>query len=1002
MKKSRVSNRLIAVLASLCLIFSSVIPATILSVGAADGDYIGSASWEVPEEAVEPGDTFEAVVFLNTDTDIGGIQFDVNYDPSVLTVTNIRFNTPTKVVSDEYGTEVITLGSSSSIDNDLPDNSGTFRALGFNPNAKNVDALNNWRYLTIFFQVAEDCTATETEISLVDVLLGGYDNVNGKVIGNTQHEGPVATINIAQPEPTVPTGSLALQADKTGASMGDKVTVSVLGTSNVPVAGVQYEFSYDTSKLKFVGSTAGEGFSSTEANVDEENGVVRNMLVGVNNTPALIENNLNNTVLATYTFEVISRDSGTSAFDFNTKETKMGWYNDETGMEEYVTLSATDGASVNITDSNIDVTGIALNKDVLDFSMNKTDGQTATLVVTETPEDNTQDLTYTWKSDDTSVATVDEDGVVTAVGAGSTTITVTASNGMEASAKVYVSDIEFTAPAEVVDGAVSVDITDNTLQFTAKETGAASTPVTFSWDTSDKAVATVDNNGLVTLLKSGEVTITVTASNGVSYSWDLDATVTAQLKEVSLNADQVQLSMNDQNKKTADLDVTYTPEKPTDVDRVEWASSDNTVATVDDNGIVTAVKGGKATITVTVTNEDGEKFTDTAEIYVSELSFDLDGQSLNVQGTAGTTLGSLAVTNTGADITPVTYTFTSSNSDVMSVNANGEITLVGNGSATITIQASNGVTFTVTYNVRILVPMTGVTLDKTSMDLTPDEGGTTSASLQATIDPSTTTDSIDKIEWTSSDEDVATVVGDTSATVTAVAPGTATITVTVTNQDGAEFTATATVNVSSVDANTDDSAIEFAGEDNTLDMNDFFVVTGNVSSVTWSSSDETVATVDENGVVTFVGDGEVTITGSYSNGLSFDKTFTVAHDCADYLVHVDRVEPTTEAEGNIEYWYCSFCNKYYADAEGTQEISAEDTVLAKLPAEETPSTPGGDDTTSTPGGTTSEGTTSGGESTTTPQTGDSSNMMLWSSLAVLALLGLGTGVVVLKKKSRSK
>ena len=1312
MRKSKVSKRLIAVLVSLCLIFSSVIPATILSVGAVDGDYIGSASWEVPEEAVKPGDTFEAFVFLNTDTEIGGIQFDAYYDPDVLTVTNLRYVTPSKVIEGEYGPEIITIGSSSSIDNSLPSNSGTFRVVGFNANANNVDPLNNFRYLIVTFQVAEDCTATETEISLVDVLLGSYDNVNGTIVGNTQHEGPVATINIAQPEPTVPTGSLALQVDKTEASMGDEVTISVLGTSNVPVAGVQYEFSYDTSKLKFVGSATGEGFSSTQANVDEENGVVRNMLVGVKDTPELTESNLNNTLLTTYTFEVISMDGGTSAFNFDTAETKMGWYNDETGIEEYVTLSATDGTSLNINDSNVDVTGIALSEDVLDFSMDQADNQTATLVVTETPEDNTQELTYTWTSEDDGVATV-VDGVVTAVGPGTTTITVEASNGMSDTATVYVSDLSF----DDSDGSYT-GVAGQTVTLAAPtEAGATSAPLTYTWSTSNPDVATVDN-GVVTFVGSGNVSITVTASNGVSFTKDYTVSIEVPMTGVLLNAEQVQLSMNDAEKQSFDLDATYRPDGTTDtVDSVTWESSNTAAATVDDNGVVTAVDGGRTTITVTVTTTGGNKFTDSAEIYVSDLSFDLDGQTiqaegevgdvlatlnvdntgaditpvtytytssnpsaaavddngvvtfvgdgtttitieasngitftvtyevrihvepagsvvlsvspanatiddeitvtvygtsnvdvnslqyefsydpskldyvsttpgegfssttpnvdeetgtirnmlvginnnpdlvngildndvlatytfkvitleesttnftwnqgetkmgrydgdgeayvplsytdgslsivdstvpmtgvllnaeqvqlsmndadnqifdldatyrpegttdtvtsvvwessnpaaatvdnngvvtavdggrttitvtvttadgkeftdsaeiyvsdlsfdlngqtLDVEGTAGTTLGALAVTNTGADITPVTYTYTSSNPDVMSVNANGEITLVGNGSATITIAASNGVTFTVTYNVSIVVPATGIQVSVDNTELTLNPAGNNEATITVTPVPGNTTDKL-TYTYTSSDQDVVTV--DENGAVTVVGNGTATVTVTAENEAGDVYTEEIVFNVGDVNADTTDLDLNYTGEDNTVDMNDYFVINGVISNVDWSSDNEAVATVDENGVVTFVSDGSVTITGTYSNGLSYSKTFNVTHDCSGYLVHVDRVEPTTETEGNIEYWYCSFCGKYYADAEGTQEISAEDTILAKLPGEETPSTPGG--STSTPGD-----TTSGGDSTSTPQTNDSSNLMLWSSLAVLALLGLGTGVVVLKKKSRSK
>ena len=57
------------------------------------------------------------------------------------------------------------------------------------------------------------------------------------------------------------------------------------------------------------------------------------------------------------------------------------------------------------------------------------------------------------------------------------------------------------------------------------------------------------------------------------------------------------------------------------------------------------------------------------------------------------------------------------------------------------------------------------------------------------------------------------------------------------------------------------------------------------------------------------------------------------------LRHVPAQAATTDAEGNIEYWYCGGCHKYYADAAATQEITQADTVTAKLPAPETPPTP---------------------------------------------------------------
>ena len=94
------------------------------------------------------------------------------------------------------------------------------------------------------------------------------------------------------------------------------------------------------------------------------------------------------------------------------------------------------------------------------------------------------------------------------------------------------------------------------------------------------------------------------------------------------------------------------------------------------------------------------------------------------------------------------------------------------------------------------------------------------------------------------------------------------------------------------------------------------------------------------------------------------------------LKHFPEKAATKTTEGNIEYWYCEGCGKYFSDKDGTKEIKKADTVTAKLP-----------------GGTVKPGADK------SPQTGDNSNLLLW--IALLFVSGgaaIGTTVVSRKKK----
>lgn len=144
-----------------------------------------------------------------------------------------------------------------------------------------------------------------------------------------------------------------------------------------------------------------------------------------------------------------------------------------------------------------------------------TEGETATLTATVTVEaaDVNVDTTVTWSSNDTSIATVDANGKVTAVAAGTTTITATV-GGKTATCEVTVS-----AAAVVVTG-VSLNKTTTALTVGGEETLVATvapdnaTNKAVTWSSSDTSIVTVDENGKVTAVGAGTATITVTTADG--------------------------------------------------------------------------------------------------------------------------------------------------------------------------------------------------------------------------------------------------------------------------------------------------------------------------------------------------------------------------------------------------------------------------------------------------------------------------------------------------------
>ena len=330
------------------------------------------------------------------------------------------------------------------------------------------------------------------------------------------------------------------------------------------------------------------------------------------------------------------------------------------------------------------------------------------------------------------------------------------------------------------------------------------------------------------------------SNDGVPAGWTNEQLY--PVKSVTLNKTSLEMIAGSAETGTATLTADVGPEYASDK-TLFWLTSNEKVATVDDDGKVTAVGSGEAKITATA---GGKTATCTVKVTVLVTGITLDETDLTVDDDPVTLVAK--VTPEGA--TDKTVTWSSSNDRVATVDANGKVKAVGNGEAKITAKAGDK---TATCKVLVSTLASGVTLDKTELTLKIEDSPVT---LVAKVTPASTSDKT--VTWRSSNEKVATV--DSNGKITPVGLGETKITA-----EANGYTATCTVKVielvSSITLDKTDLSLNACLPTATLTAtvkSDPSYVKG----VSWSSGDKKVATVDANGKVTAVGSGTTTITAT--------------------------------------------------------------------------------------------------------------------------------------------
>lgn len=461
------------------------------------------------------------------------------------------------------------------------------------------------------------------------------------------------------------------------------------------------------------------------------------------------------------------------------------------------------------------VTSVSLDKATAELTV----GETLKLTATVSPSE-AANKSVTWSSSDASVATVDANGNVKGVKAGTATITVTtADGGHTATCVVTVKEKPAeTVPAESVtldkkELTLTVGGTDGTLTATVKP---ADTTDKLKWtvsDNSENISITENNDGSVTVkaLKATEEnkTVTIVATAG---SVSDTCTVTVNPKTVTVTSITISGAPQESIEVDGTFDlmanVTVEPTGSTYEGEIIWDQNSNPTDGEGDVVQITADETGKATVkaleagTATITAKAGDQ-TATCEVTVTAKTVEVESVTITGTGvenkkatmTAGDTLQlSAMVLPEGATEQGVTW---ESSNDSFATVTNGTVTAANvTEQKTVTITAksvsneekSDSITITVNP-----VAVTGIQLNQSSVELT---GINSSTTLTATVTPNNAANK--EVTWRVENTEGSEVVrlsGTTGNSITVTAVGSGTATITATSKANSEVTAICEVTV---------------------------------------------------------------------------------------------------------------------------------------------------------------------------------------------------------------
>ena len=383
----------------------------------------------------------------------------------------------------------------------------------------------------------------------------------------------------------------------------------------------------------------------------------------------------------------------------------------------------------------------------------------------------------------------------------------------------------------------------------------------------ESGVYSVDENGVVTALTNGTGSILVKVGGDGVYaenSTTVTVTVSKVPTEINITNETVDLKANGEVPTGATL-------TPADAGNLTYTSSNSSVAIVE-NGKIKGIRQGVANITVSFAGDDkyiaAENKTIAVSVSLADACVTVNNDTLDLK------VGDTFVINATTSPEGLDVTYVPDESGVYSVDENGVVTALTNGTGSILVKvgddgvhAENSTVVTVTVSLKDA----SVVANPDSLDLLVGETG----KFYAVTDP----EDLD-IEVSSSNESVATVkLINRVPTVTAVGEGSAVITVSINERDYVKNSTTVNVKVVKIPT-------EILIQNHTLDMIIGDVVDPVVSlmpsdagNITFISSDLRVASVDNKGIVTAVDEGNATVTVSFAGNekyLPSNATITVS------------------------------------------------------------------------------------------------------------------------------